>query len=112
MHEVRAWGRSSNGRETTFKAPLDWGEVEREVLRHRHPPLPDEPAGARITDITFSVALYPYFTVMFGAPLWALLAVALGPGWTDGLDEREWRRVLEYRQIGWREFEASDEQAR
>ncbi|GGR60162.1 hypothetical protein J2S40_004369 [Nocardioides luteus] len=26
----------------------------------------------------------------------------------DGLDEREWRRVLEYRHVGWREFDASD----
>ncbi|EGD44833.1 LigA [Nocardioidaceae bacterium Broad-1] len=30
----------------------------------------------------------------------------------DGLDEREWRRVLEYRHVGWREFDASDEQVR
>lgn len=26
----------------------------------------------------------------------------------DGLDEREWRRVLEYRHVGWREFDAND----
>lgn len=30
----------------------------------------------------------------------------------DGLDEREWRRVLEYRHVGWREFDASDKQVR
>lgn len=30
----------------------------------------------------------------------------------DGLDEREWRRVLEYRHAGWREFDASDKQVR
>lgn len=30
----------------------------------------------------------------------------------DGLDEREWRRVLEYRHVGWREFDPSDEQVR
>lgn len=30
----------------------------------------------------------------------------------DGLDEREWRRVLEYRHGGWREFDASDKQVR
>lgn len=30
----------------------------------------------------------------------------------DGLDEREWRRVLEYRHVGWREFEASDKRVR
>lgn len=26
----------------------------------------------------------------------------------DGLDEREWRRVLEHRHVGWREFDASE----
>jgi hypothetical protein len=26
----------------------------------------------------------------------------------DGLDEREWRRVLERRHVGWRDFDASD----
>lgn len=26
----------------------------------------------------------------------------------DGLDEREWRRVLEYRHVGWRDFDAGD----
>ncbi|MGY0538405.1 hypothetical protein ACW14X_12880 [Nocardioides sp. YJ-D4] len=26
----------------------------------------------------------------------------------DGLDEREWRRVLEYRHVGWREFDEND----
>ncbi|MFE6645514.1 hypothetical protein ACFVJS_03045 [Nocardioides sp. NPDC057772] len=30
----------------------------------------------------------------------------------DGLDEREWRRVLEYRHVGWREFDSSDKQIR
>lgn len=30
----------------------------------------------------------------------------------DGLDERAWRRVLEYRHVGWREFDASDKQVR
>ena len=30
----------------------------------------------------------------------------------DGLEEREWRRVLEYRHVGWREFDASDKQVR
>jgi hypothetical protein len=30
----------------------------------------------------------------------------------DGLDEKEWRRVLEYRHVGWREFDASDKQVR
>lgn len=30
----------------------------------------------------------------------------------DGLDEREWRRVLEYRHVGWREFDATDKQVR
>lgn len=30
----------------------------------------------------------------------------------DGLDEREWRRVLEYRHVGWREFDASDKHLR
>jgi len=28
----------------------------------------------------------------------------------DGLDQREWRRVLEYRHVGWREFDENDKQ--
>lgn len=30
----------------------------------------------------------------------------------DGLDQREWRRVLEYRHVGWREFDENDKQVR
>lgn len=29
----------------------------------------------------------------------------------DGLNEQEWRRVLEYRHVGWREFDSSDKRA-
>ena len=29
----------------------------------------------------------------------------------DGVDEREWRRILEHRFVGWREFTASDQRA-
>lgn len=78
--------------ETEFSTPLEWGEIEREVLRRRHPRLPDEPASARVSDFVIDAAYHLWLAVIIGAPLWALIAVLAGV-LTDGTRGDMWVNV-------------------
>ncbi|TQL70735.1 hypothetical protein FB381_4677 [Nocardioides albertanoniae] len=75
---VEEWARH-----TEFTVPLHWGEIEAEVLKRRHPRLPDEPASGRVVDVAVSIGLVVTVVLIFGSAFWATLLVGVGLGVAD-----------------------------
>lgn len=76
--------------ETAFETPLKWGEIEREILRRRHAPLPNESVGLKVFDIAMLLATPLLIFILVGTSVLGLALVIAGlhaadPGTAAGL---------------------------